>query len=133
MFSSQKTSLLVDRDRKGELVHEIVVNHHTDIVAVTDCGSSENDVINIVFEDDVVLSKDFGARVLDAFASVPDDWDMLLLNWYCNAQHWKECKKNNGGKERFVAEHLVRVKFFMSGSGYAVSRQGAAKLLQVRQ
>ena len=56
----------------------------------------------------------------------------LLLNWYCNAEHWQECHHNDGGDERFIDKDvgLVKTKFFMSGGGYAVSPRGIQKLVK---
>jgi GR25 family glycosyltransferase involved in LPS biosynthesis len=69
--------------------------------------------MGVLFEDDVVLEDDFSERLVAAHAALPDDWDMLLLNWYCNEGHWKECTKNRG--DHHITKDLVEVKFFMSG------------------
>ena len=36
-----------------------------------------------MFEDDVVFDDDFVGRFRRASAALPEDWDVLLLNWYC--------------------------------------------------
>jgi len=80
-----------------------------------------DDRVNILFEDDVVLQKNFGERLvwlfeeLDKYAASwkasegakshpasslkrDDGWDVMLLNWYCNNGHWKACNNNGGVK-----------------------------------
>jgi len=37
----------------------------------------------VMFEDDVVFDDDFVGRFRRASAALPEDWDVLLLNWYC--------------------------------------------------
>ena len=37
----------------------------------------------VMFEDDVVFDDDFVRRFRRASAALPEDWDVLLLNWYC--------------------------------------------------
>ena len=82
-----------------------------------------------------------------------DNWDIMLLNWYCNNVHWKQCNRNSveysakiasipftpndkqlydyttkdkGGVDEFS---ILPVQMFMSGSAYAVNRKSANKLL----
>ena len=106
--------------------------------------------VSIIFEDDVVLREDFAEKLLWSFGQADakgESWDIFLLNWYCNSGHWKQCNKNKGtpviaekpwtdldrrlyGYTKNLGKYSIpRVKYFMSGGGYAVSHEGAAKLL----
>lgn len=111
-----------------------------------------DDRISILFEDDVILREDFGEKLLWSFDNMKgQEWDIFLLNWYCNSAHWKQCNRNSKEFSRKIAARpftatdkalygytvsgavsefsIVPVKTFMSGSAYAVSRTGAARLL----
>ena len=106
--------------------------------------------VSIIFEDDVVLRDDFAEKLLWSFEQMREKrepWDIFLLNWYCNSAHWKECDMNKGtsavaskpfdSRDRRLYSYtshlgeysIPRVKYFMSGGGYAVSTSGARKLL----
>ena len=71
-----------------------------------------------------------------------DNWDIMLLNWYCNNVHWKQCNRNSVGYSAKIASipftpndkqlydyttknkggvdefSIVPVQMFMSGSAY---------------
>ena len=114
------------------------------------CPADDREKINIIFEDDVVLREDFAEKLLFSFDQMykkQPNFDIFLLNWYCNSVHWKDCDKNK--RTKMIAEKkwtdvdrrlyqytstlgkytVTQVKFFMSGGGYAVSKAGAQKLL----
>ena len=114
------------------------------------CPPNNREKISILFEDDVVLRDDFADKLLWSFDRAYEkqpDFDIFLLNWYCNSAHWPACDKNK--KTRILATKewddrdralysytnnlgqysIVQTKFFMSGGGYAVSKAGAEKLL----
>lgn len=97
-----------------------------------------------------MLREDFADKLLWSFEQAYNhqpDFDIFLLNWYCNSGHWKDCDKNKNAniiaskpfdrRDRALYDYtsnlnkysIVQTKFFMSGGGYAVSRNGAAKLL----
>jgi GR25 family glycosyltransferase involved in LPS biosynthesis len=50
----------------------------------------------MVFEDDVTFDDDFVPRFLKAAASLPEDWDLFVLNWYCTTEsQWKVTVTNH--------------------------------------
>ena len=125
-------------------------------VRVVGCADSQRlrEKISIFFEDDVVLREDFGEKLLWSFQEMQKgrvDWDVFLLNWYCNTVHWKECKKikdfewvasrpwtkadqrmyaYTDSKQLARRYGVSRARFYMSGSAYAVTASSARKLLK---
>ena len=120
------------------------------VAYVFGCPPKNREKISILFEDDVVLREDFADKLLWSFDQAYErqpEFDLFLLNWYCNSAHWKDCDKNKGTKvlaekawdnrDRSLYGYtnnlgkysVVETKFFMSGGGYAVSKAGAEKLL----
>ena len=120
------------------------------VAYVFGCPPEDREKISIIFEDDVVLREDFADKLLWSFDQAyakQSDFDLFLLNWYCNSAHWKDCDKNRqttviaskewNSQDRSLYDYtsklnkysIVQTKFFMSGGGYAVSKAGAAKLL----
>ena len=44
-----------------------------------------------------MLREDFADKLLWSFEQAYNhqpDFDIFLLNWYCNSGHWKDCDKN---------------------------------------
>ena len=143
--------------------YELDLIGKTAVVHIFDCPASSNhangnydDRVSILFEDDVILRDDFGDKLLWMYKQVvetqgKDNWDILLLNWYCNTVHWKQCEWNSPQSSKAIAsrpftesdrklydyttssginEFSVRpVQMFMSGSAYAVNRKSANRLL----
>jgi hypothetical protein len=58
----------------------------------------------VMFEDDIVFDDDFVSRFLKASAALPDDWDVLMLNWYCMGTHSVDTSKLPDISERLKAE-----------------------------
>lgn len=71
----------------------------------------------VVFEDDLVLAPDFGARMRRAMAALPADADLLYLG----------CIPNGLGER--VAPSLRRVIFVFGAFAYVLTRSGARKLV----
>jgi len=45
----------------------------------------------IIFEDDIQLQSNFMNRLKSAMDSLPEQWDMAFLGWYCSdSREWKE-------------------------------------------
>ena len=133
------------------------------VVHIFDCPASSShedgnydDRVSILFEDDVILRDDFGDKLLWMYKQVvetqgKDNWDILLLNWYCNTVHWNQCEWNTPQRSKAIAskpftesdrklydyttssginDFSVRpIQMFMSGSAYAVNRKSANRLL----
>ena len=91
----------------------------------------------IVFEDDVVVSPEFGSKLSAAMENLPDDWDVLMLGalgaispkyYHINFLH-----AVLAGGLRWPRWHSTDVHEPMRPFGthaYVVSPRGAAKLLQ---
>jgi GR25 family glycosyltransferase involved in LPS biosynthesis len=116
------------------LLAEILVD--TDALrsfVVLDCRAAGHaNKPTIIFEDDVVFDADFVTRFLTASSALPEDWDILLLNWYCTTESpWGPwCQENVAGSVEVVPHSgLVPARAFMSGAALAVSAAGAAKIL----
>ena len=145
--------------------YELDLISKTSVVHIFDCSSSTgsnedgnfDDRVSILFEDDVILRDDFAEKLLWMYEKVVekegnDNWDIMLLNWYCNNVHWKQCNRNTVQNSKQIASmpftakdkalydyttktginefSIVPVHMFMSGSAYAVNRKSANKLLE---
>jgi GR25 family glycosyltransferase involved in LPS biosynthesis len=145
--------------------YELDILGKTAVAHIFDCSSSSaagngnfDNRVSILFEDDVILRNDFAEKLLWMHEKVTetegkDNWDIMLLNWYCNNVHWKQCNRNSVGYSAKIASipftpndkqlydyttknkggvdefSIVPVQMFMSGSAYAVNRKSANKLL----
>ena len=87
----------------------------------------------VVFEDDVALPFSFREdlnAIRRALNTQSQSVDVILLSWYCNEDHWKECARNNPADVLKDSNgSIVKVEWFMGGGAYAVTRRGAQKLL----
>ena len=70
----------------------------------------------LVFEDDVVMHPDIWALFRRALPSIPQDWDILLLGYFC-----KNCERRQG--------HF-RVRRFFGLHAYVIRRRGAVRAFQ---
>lgn len=86
----------------------------------------QNLAIGCIFEDDVSLVDNFRAEFDKLVHELPSDWEILVLSMYCHSS-WKSCADNR--KLSAVSPHLRPVVAFMSGAGYCLNAQSAAKVL----
>ena len=109
-----------------------------DASAMSSSSSSSSSSVFVVFEDDIALAPTFAHQLAElielaseAGSAEESTFDVLLLNWYCNEEHWKECARNNATADAVPESggKLVRVRWFMSGGAYAITARGARKLL----
>jgi len=162
-LDSSKISSLYELDILGRTAVVHIFDCVTaDLASASPSSTNQAEItdnrISILFEDDVVLREDFGEKLIWSFDQLEkhrkDTWDIMLLNWYCNNRHWKECNRNEkGGFSKKIASipftprderlydytmhssfrkefSVVPVRTFMSGSAYAVSQKGAQRLLE---
>ncbi|UOR04160.1 glycosyltransferase family 25 protein [Hymenobacter aerilatus] len=78
---------------------------------------------SMIFEDDVILTKDFNNLLSCAFDKVPSDFDILFLNSGNNYPHNKRFIVN----ELFFTPYQIRNGAY----GYIISYNGAIKLLNM--
>jgi len=89
----------------------------------------------IIFEDDVVLVKDFDEELENALQNVPRDFDILYLGCFgCNSD--LNCftipfsfiyKLNNS---EIINDHIKKPKIAFALHGYVLSKKGAKKLIK---
>lgn len=78
---------------------------------------SDGDDAVAIFEDDVVLERDFNSRFKTFFAALPADWDIAYLGYI-----------DTGGLEETAQPKIRRVKFVFGAYAYMLSSRGRRKL-----
>jgi glycosyl transferase family 25 len=77
----------------------------------------------VVFEDDAVIPKDFGARFATMVAQLPAEWDVVTFTNTRFSNNTRGCKPLRNGTQWESCTSL------MGAHGYMVSRRGAERLL----
>jgi GR25 family glycosyltransferase involved in LPS biosynthesis len=124
----QKLPVISDTMKRA-LVHDTGINtgHLATFISHTSAMRSiaQREVkFSCIFEDDVSLKPGFVKTVSELYAELPEDWNLLLLNYFC---HQAGCEQNDGLAP--ISKHLKPLKFFMSGAAYCMSSKTAKDIL----
>ena len=103
-------------------------NHHYDLTrGAVGCYLSHiniykeivksNKKYGLIFEDDVMIARDFFIRLNNGIKNIPDDWDLYLLGIIC-----LKCDIN---------PEYINVKRFWGMHGYLVKKESAIKLVKL--
>lgn len=93
----------------------------------------------VIFEDDIILDKNFLYHYNEYIKSVPNNWDMILLGCVmkCNSTNKFDIYEHlhsllffkKFGKNTDVTNNTIRIKSFVGTHAYILSKKGAQKLL----
>lgn len=89
----------------------------------------------LIFEDDVVLVKDFDKELENALQNVPNDFDILYLGCFgCNSD--LNCLTipfsfiYNLKNTEIINDYIIKPKVAFATHGYVISKKGAEKLVR---
>jgi len=97
--------------------------------------AESKDEMAIVFEDDVVFTKDFNEKFKHTINNIPQDFDLLYLGWSDNSNlifflltFLAGLSKINETK---VDEYLIHPRCTLSSHAYIISKKGARRLISL--
>jgi len=92
---------------------------------------NNNNSLYVIFEDDVILEKDWKEKALNAIERlelIDRNWDIFLLGFNCDYNHTGECHQNDNSP--ILLDQIVKINYFVGLWGYVINGKRAATKLK---